>query len=238
MQQPLAIVKNEVLTQERLSSLLLEVNRGGGAVATDDLLVGHIEPASAVTSDALIPLTALVVDDVATSRKMLSMLLKAHGVICQGAGDGLECLEAVRISDNINHFDIIFMDNTMPKMNGVEATRRLREMKFSNMIVGVTGNSMDEDLLEFSNCGADLVLTKPMTRACLVTLLKVSNLLLSSLPHTACTSLIPPTSPPLPAPAAVRAHIGRQEPAGSQAAIQRPGKAHDDAGHEREGLGR
>ena len=45
---------------------------------------------------------------------------------------------------------------------GIEATKAIREMGYRNLIIGVTGNSMLEELQEFSHSGADLVLVKPL----------------------------------------------------------------------------
>jgi len=59
--------------------------------------------------------------------------------------------------------DIIFMDNTMPRMSGVEATRILRERGSTVPILGVTGNSLEDDCKLFLEAGADVVFVKPIT---------------------------------------------------------------------------
>ena len=41
-------------------------------------------------------------------------------------------------------------------------TKLLREMGFKNLVVGVKGNVLDEDVIEFENAGADFVSGKPM----------------------------------------------------------------------------
>lgn len=45
---------------------------------------------------------------------------------------------------------------------GIEATRELRKRGFHKLIVGVTGNAMTDELNDFLNSGADIVITKPM----------------------------------------------------------------------------
>lgn len=45
---------------------------------------------------------------------------------------------------------------------GIEATKALRELGYPNMIIGLTGNSIEGELQDFSLVGADLVLTKPL----------------------------------------------------------------------------
>lgn len=61
-------------------------------------------------------------------------------------------------------FDIIFIDFVMTTMSGPEAVQIMRrDMKFTGGIIGVTGNALPADLTYFEQCGADLVITKPLT---------------------------------------------------------------------------
>ena len=46
-------------------------------------------------------------------------------------------------------------------MQGTEATKRIRDMGYRGMILGVTGNVLDDDVAEFKALGADEVLPKP-----------------------------------------------------------------------------
>eukprot|EP01038_Epipyxis_sp_PR26KG_P015193 gene15193-20465_t len=61
-----------------------------------------------------------------------------------------------------NFFDVIFMDSIMPIRCGPETASWLREYGYRNLIIGVTGNAMDEDIAAFESAGADCVLAKPM----------------------------------------------------------------------------
>lgn len=45
---------------------------------------------------------------------------------------------------------------------GIQATSQLRRIGFKKLIIGVTGNSMEDEIQDFVQCGADLVITKPM----------------------------------------------------------------------------
>mmetsp|Transcript_26566 Transcript_26566/g.44412 ORF Transcript_26566/g.44412 Transcript_26566/m.44412 type:complete len:1010 (+) Transcript_26566:77-3106(+) len=106
----------------------------------------------------------LVVDDVLMNRKLLGMLLSNLGVKCADfAEDGKVALEKVQaLGQNATEtYDIIFMDNTMPVMTGIECTRTLRAWGYKKTIIALTGNTLDEELIEFARAGADLVLTKP-----------------------------------------------------------------------------
>ena len=45
---------------------------------------------------------------------------------------------------------------------GVEAVRKLRKEGYAKLVVGVTGNVLDDDVMEYLAAGADLVLGKPV----------------------------------------------------------------------------
>ena len=113
----------------------------------------------------------LIVDDVLSNRRMLNMVLTKKGMNCVQEGDGFAALKAVQ-SHPIGFFDFIFMDSRMPKMNGLVTTAKLRDMGFRNIIVGFTGNAMDEDVAEFLAAGVDIVLPKPLKMAHLDCLLR------------------------------------------------------------------
>lgn len=108
-------------------------------------------------------LQALVVDDAESNRKMLGMLLDKEGVQCETASDGDEAVEMVRRDRDA--FDVVFMDNSMERMNGDSAARAMRAAGYKHLIVGVTGNVMDDDVRAFLVSGADLVLPKPLRMA-------------------------------------------------------------------------
>jgi len=54
------------------------------------------------------------------------------------------------------------MDFMMPKMDGPTATRAIRALGYTGIIIGVTGNSSPQDLETFTTSGADLVIPKPL----------------------------------------------------------------------------
>jgi len=117
---------------------------------------------------------ALVVDDVLSNRKMLKTLLKKCGVEADVAENGLQALEMVQ-SRFCNEYQVVFMDNLMPVVGGVEATRRLRRLGYRNLIVGVTGNVLENDVIEFYRAGADLVLAKPLKMTMLLLIIQHIN---------------------------------------------------------------
>lgn len=60
-------------------------------------------------------------------------------------------------------------------MDGVTASRRLREASYSNLIIGITGNVMEEDLVGYLDAGADAVFFKPVKMALITQVLELAS---------------------------------------------------------------
>jgi CheY-like chemotaxis protein len=92
---------------------------------------------------------------------MLQMILQKRGYNSCQCIDGHEAIQLVT-THGIDYFDVIFMDSVMPNVTGPEATRQLRSLGYNHLIIGVTGNAIDIDVLEFEQAGANVVLSKPL----------------------------------------------------------------------------
>ena len=103
-------------------------------------------------------LQALVVDDIKTNRQLLARLLKNRNMEVHMVDNGQKAVEFVKESNG--KIDIIFMDNFMPVMTGIESADAIREQGYNGLIVGVTGNTFGEDIIAFKEAGADCVLGK------------------------------------------------------------------------------
>ncbi|MGI6499918.1 MAG: response regulator [Anaerostipes sp.] len=107
----------------------------------------------------------LLVDDHPLNCEIAKKLLKSRGLAVTEAGDGLEALE-IFTSSNQGHFDAILMDIRMPRMNGLEASREIRNLDRKDAreipIIAMTANAFDEDVQESLNAGMNLHLAKPM----------------------------------------------------------------------------
>ena len=106
------------------------------------------------------PKKILIVEDDPRNIRVVVMALRPHGYTLLEATDGEEALKiAVREQP-----DLIIMDVQLPKMNGLEVTRKLRQMPAFNHIpiIAVTAYAMKGDKEKFIESGCDAYLSKPI----------------------------------------------------------------------------
>lgn len=105
------------------------------------------------------PNTILVVDDYEDTRRLYKLMLEDLGFRALEAADGYKAVALVRKE----HPNLVLMDMSMPGMDGIGATRLIKEM--SDMrdvtIIGITanGNQYNEQAIE---AGCDAVISKPI----------------------------------------------------------------------------
>jgi len=116
------------------------------------------------------PKRVLVVDDNVDAAESMSMLLELQGHETRMAHDGLEAIEVARAFTP----DLILMDIGMPRMDGLEAARRIRELALEPrpMIVALTGWGQDVDRRNSLAAGIDRHLVKPVEPRTLCELLE------------------------------------------------------------------
>ena len=100
----------------------------------------------------------MVVEDNEETRKMMVKFLRYNGHKVIEAENGLDALS--KFSDTIP--DIILMDISMPKMNGIEATKKIKEMDVPSFVIMLTALSDKKILEEAADAGADDFLMKPI----------------------------------------------------------------------------
>jgi CheY-like chemotaxis protein len=107
----------------------------------------------------------LIADDLRDSVDSLAMMLRMAGHEIQTAYDGLEAVQAAATFRP----DAVLLDIGMPKMNGYEAARHIREQPWGkNMaLVALTGWGQEEDKRRAFEAGFDHHLTKPVDPAAL-----------------------------------------------------------------------
>lgn len=127
------------------------------AGTTDSVpLPGAAEPLSQTH-----PHRILVVDDDEIHRHIVCVQLKKMGYEADEAEDGKQAVAAVLLRD----YDLIFMDLRMPNMNGIEASRWIRE-RFSGSgnvrIIALTGDATVDAREQCLRAGMDNFVTKPV----------------------------------------------------------------------------
>lgn len=108
------------------------------------------------------PLQVLAVDDNALNRQILSAMLDLWPVQTVWATNGVEALEAMALQV----FDVVLMDVQMPVMDGLTATRRVREgygLNRHTPIVALTANARKEDREQCMAAGMTDFVTKPIS---------------------------------------------------------------------------
>jgi heavy metal response regulator len=103
----------------------------------------------------------LVVEDQEKVAKFLEKGLREEGHSIDIAFDGSEGLTMALI----NHYDIIILDIMLPKKNGIEVLKELRNKRISTPILMLTARDSLEDKIQGLDIGADDYLTKPFAFA-------------------------------------------------------------------------
>ncbi len=112
-------------------------------------------------SDINTQATVLIVEDHPVNQQLFCTILEKIGFShLLTADDGIEALEKSQ-----NHeIDIIFMDIQMPRMNGYETTRQLRQHHFTGPIIAVTASALADEREQCMQAGMNDVLIKPYRR--------------------------------------------------------------------------
>lgn len=113
-------------------------------------------------------LSALVVDDDSLTRRLMSRMLSRLGHTVTAVDNGRKAVDLVLENASDSPFDVVFLDNQMPIMTGVEAVAALRAAGCDTYVVGCTGNALREDQDEYITSGADAIIPKPVHQAAIL----------------------------------------------------------------------
>jgi len=103
----------------------------------------------------------LVVDDNMLNLKVAERLLKAYKCNITLVSSGSECLDKV----SNNKYDLILLDDMMPRMSGTETLQKLKEIEtFSTPVVALTANAITGMKEEYINRGFNDYLSKPIIK--------------------------------------------------------------------------
>ena len=122
----------------------------------------------------------LVVDDDMFNVSYLQNVLKLLGFATEFAVNGEVAVNIMKsriegkCCENCKIFKMIFMDSEMPLMNGLQATALIKTMPYNSktVIIGCTGNTAPCEINKFKNAGADIVCSKPITKAKILNILE------------------------------------------------------------------
>uniref|UniRef100_B0SX48 CBS sensor hybrid histidine kinase n=1 Tax=Caulobacter sp. (strain K31) TaxID=366602 RepID=B0SX48_CAUSK len=152
------------LTRAMGGPLRAEANLGAGLTLHFSVTAPQVNmiqgPAEEPTMDAR-SAHILIVDDNATNRMVAEALCEMFDCTSEQVVDGLEAVEAAKSG----RFDLILMDIKMPRMDGVAATRAIRELPGragSAPIVALTANADPADVATYVAAGMQDVVEKPI----------------------------------------------------------------------------
>ncbi len=164
----LAIAKG--LTDRLHGTIRLESEKGVGTTAIVEISFKICSPddmKTAVDYDdiSLDGLRILIVEDNELNTEIARLLLEDQGLMSECASDGLEAVEMFEKSEP-GYYNVILMDIMMPKLNGLDATRRIRALKRKDAgeipIIAMSANAFAEDMIKSQLAGMNAHLSKPL----------------------------------------------------------------------------
>ena len=107
----------------------------------------------------------LLVEDNLLNREIALELISATGATVEEAEDGVEAVEKFEHSSE-GYYDLILMDIQMPRLNGYEATRRIRLLPRSDarqvLIFAMTADAFADDIAKSKEAGMNAHISKPL----------------------------------------------------------------------------
>ncbi len=107
----------------------------------------------------------LLFEDHPLNRQIMSKILEKKNIIVEEATNGKEGVDMF-IAANEGYYDVIFMDISMPIMNGYEATKAIRSLEREDAknvpIIAITANAFTDDVEKCIECGMNQHISKPI----------------------------------------------------------------------------
>ena len=125
------------------------------------IFTGSVQRATADLSGRRV----LLAEDMAVNAEIMMMVLSMREMEIEHAENGRVAVELFQKSAP-GYYDAILMDMRMPEMDGLEATRAIREMNRPDAkvipIIALTANAFDEDVQRSMQAGLNAHLSKPV----------------------------------------------------------------------------
>jgi len=101
----------------------------------------------------------LIVDDVETNLYVARGLMAPYGLSIEVLSSGPDAIEKIKSGAE---YDVIFMDHFMPKMDGIETTKNIRDLGYTRPIIALTANALIGQAEMFMENGFDGFISKPI----------------------------------------------------------------------------
>lgn len=161
------------IRREKLDALLIDTN---GEIPSARMLDLIEENKNLDKKNELIKgIKILVAEDHHVNREILVKFLKKFGATIFQAENGMQALNLISKNPEIQ---IIFMDIQMPVLNGTEATRILRQKKYTGIIIACTANNDSSTFEKYKDIGINDILVKPFKREKVLELLDKWNIII------------------------------------------------------------
>ncbi len=112
------------------------------------------------TTKHLLKGKVLIAEDTPELQILVRRMVESYGITVAIASNGQQALDLTQS----NHYDLILMDMQMPVMDGIQATRKLRELGDQTPVVALTANVMQKQREQFYQGGCDDFISKPIDR--------------------------------------------------------------------------
>ena len=104
----------------------------------------------------------LLVDDNKINLKVAERLLESYGIKTESVESGYDCIEKIK---NGNKYNLIMLDDMMPRMSGVETLKKLKEIKgFDTKVIALTANALTGMREKYLSDGFNDYLAKPINK--------------------------------------------------------------------------
>lgn len=167
----LSIAKN--LVEMMHGAIRVSSEKGKGTTFTVDLPFRVSEKELELSRDKIQNIRALIVDDEASAREYIGIILARIGIpyaIAESGEQAVKLLEEARDTDS--RYDVCFVDWKMPDMDGIELTKTIRAMfDRDTLVIIVSAYDINEVEEEAKAAGADVFATKPLFQSTVFNLL-------------------------------------------------------------------